>query len=253
MQAAPMVAAATLVLAATVLAAAMAPGMVAPGLPLPATAARPADHAMATGAAGTPGGPMPAPPGAAGDSPPADQSANTATAHARGALLPAVPPDLALTDDQRLVADHALRMVMERYLNDRRNPQRLQQLNDHLHRRLPGGAAAEAQALAARYDRYLAAHATLLAAQNLGDDPDLHRLASWQAQRRQLRERLLGAEVADQWFGTEDAYLEQALAEAREPAAGPAHGSARAATEEERLHAQHMREVIDAAIGRAPR
>lgn len=251
MQAAPVAAAATLALAATVLAAAMAPGMVAPGLPLPATAVRPADHAMATGAAGTPGGPMPAPTGAAGDS--TDQSANTATAHAGLALLPAVPPDLALTDDQRLVADHALRVVMERYLNDRRNPQRLQQLDDHLHRRLPAGAAAEAQALAARYDRYLATHATLLAAQNFGDDPDLHRLARWQAQRRQLRERLLGAEVADQWFGTEDAYLEQALAEAREPAPGSAQGAPRAATEEERLHAQHMREVIDAAIGRAPR
>ena len=200
---------------------------------------------------------MPAPTGAAGDSPPRDQSANTATAHAGLALLPAVQPDLALTDDQRLVADHALRMVMERYLRDRRNPQRLQQLDDHLQRRLPAGAAAEAQALAARYDRYLATHATLLAAQNFGDDPDLHRLARWQAQRRQLRERLLGAEVADQWFGTEDAYLEQALAEAREPASGSAPGSAqgaaRAATEEERLHAQHMREVIDAAIGRAPR
>ena len=196
---------------------------------------------------------MPAPTGAAGDSPPTDQSANTATAHAGLALLPAVQPDLALTDDQQLVADHALRVVMERYLNDRRNPQRLQQLDDHLHRRLPAGAAAEAQALAARYDRYLAAHATLLAAQNFGDDPDLHRLASWQAQRRQLRERLLGAEVADQWFGTEDAYLEQALAEAREPAPKSARASARAATEEERLHAQHMREVIDAAIGRAPR
>ena len=196
---------------------------------------------------------MPAPTGAAGDSPPRDQSAITATAHARFALLPAVPPDLALTDDQRLVADLALRMVIERYLNDRRNPQRLQQLNDHLHRRLPAGAAAEAQALAARYDHYLAAHATLLAAQNFGDDADLHRLASWQAQRRQLRERLLGAEVADQRFGTEDAYLEQALAEAREPASGSAQGAPRAATEEERLHAQHMREVIDAAIGRAPR
>ena len=196
---------------------------------------------------------MPAPTGAAGDSPPRDQSANTATAHAGLALLPAVQPDLALTDDQQLVADHALRVVMERYLNDRRNPQRLQQLDDHLHRRLPARAAAEAQALAARYDRYLATHATLLAAQNFGDDPDLHRLARWQAQRRQLRERLLGAEVADQWFGTEDAYLEQALAEAREPAPKSARASARAATEEERLHAQHMREVIDAAIGRAPR
>lgn len=194
---------------------------------------------------------MPAPTGSAGDS--TDQSANTATAHAGLALLPAVQPDLALTDDQRLVADHALRMVMERYLNDRRNPQRLQQLDDHLQRRLPAGAAAEAQALAARYDRYLATHATLLAAQNFGDDPDLHRLARWQAQRRQLRERLLGAEVADQWFGTEDAYLEQALAEAREPAPKSARASARATTVEEQLHAQHMREVIDAAIGRAPR
>lgn len=246
MQAAPMAVAATLALAAMVLAAAMAPGAVS--LPAPATAALPDGGAVvAADLAGTAGSrtrPAVATADGAGVAGLAELPAAPATEHAGPALPPADRHQLALTDDQHLVPDHALRLVMTSYLSDRDNPRRLQQLDDHLRRQLPAGAAAEARALAARYDAYLAEHDALLEAQHFADEPDLHRLASWQAQRRHLRERMLGADLTEQWFGTEDAYLEQALAENQQPA--------RTATVAERLHAQHMRAVIAAAIGRAP-
>lgn len=234
--------AAMLVMAAMVLVAAMAPGAWSPGS---APAALPSGQTTARDAAGTPGDLVHRADGGADAPALAALPAPTAPLHTGPALAPADKPALALTEDHHLIADQALRAVMEAYLSDRRNPRRLQQLDEHLRERLPAGAASEAHTLAARYDAYLAAHATLLKAQNFADEPDLQRLTSWQAQRRQLRERMLGPEVTEQWFGTEDAYLEQALEERRQPV--------RAVTGAEQLRARHLRAVVDAATGRLQR
>jgi hypothetical protein len=120
-------------------------------------------------------------------------------------------------------------------------------LDHYLSAALPAGAAQEARRLAAQYDIYLGRHAALLHAQQFTDDPDLYRLDSWIRQRRQLREQVLGAAVTEQWFGTEDAYLQQALDERR--LAGDS-GVTTPASEDERRHAAHMRQAIAAATGR---
>jgi hypothetical protein len=155
--------------------------------------------------------------------------------------------ELALADDGRLIADQALRAVMDAYLSQRDDDRRMQSLDHYLSAALPAGAAQEARRLAAQYDTYLGRHAALLHAQQFTDDPDLYRLDSWIRQRRQLREQLLGAAVTEQWFGTEDAYLQQALDERR--LAGDS-GATTPASEDERRHAAHMRQAIAAATGR---
>ena len=156
---------------------------------------------------------------------------------------------LALADDGRLIADHALRAVMDGYLSQRDDARRLQSLDAHLSARLPARAAGEARQLAAQYDAYLARHADLLQAQQFATDPDVHRLGSWLLQRRQLRQQMLGPAIAEQWFGTEEAYLQQALDERRLAAGNDA--AQRPATDDERRHAAHMRQAIAAATGRA--
>ncbi|KQQ40368.1 hypothetical protein ASF61_06275 [Duganella sp. Leaf126] len=239
MLSAPLVVATTLSAAALVLAAAVDGGR-APA----AAAASTAPHVLSQLAPAATGS-------SAGRAAPMNDAltaADTAAVPGMAAAVPADSRSLALTDDQHLIADQALHAVMDAYLADRRNPQRLQQLAGFVRARLPAGAASEALALAARYDAYLTAHDALLKAQNFGDQPDLYRLAGWQAQRRQLRQRMLGADVSEQWFGTDDAYLEQAIAERRHP---PASTAQRPASDDERLHALHMQAVIDAALGRA--
>ena len=156
--------------------------------------------------------------------------------------------ELALADDGRLIANQALRSVMDAYLSQRDDAGRMQSLDHYLSAALPAGAAQEARQLAAQYDTYLSRHAALLHAQQFADDPDLHRLDSWVRQRRQLREQMLGAAITEQWFGTEDAYLQQALDE-RRLAAGDS-GMTPPASEDERQHAAHMRQAIATATGR---
>ncbi|MTV39795.1 hypothetical protein [Duganella radicis] len=160
---------------------------------------------------------------------------------------PGPPIEIALTDTQDLVADFALREIMDYYLLERSDAGRWQALLGHLRRTLPSAAAREAEQLAQSYRAYLAEHDTLLAAQNFHDQPDLGRLASWQQQQRQLRLRMLGARVSEEWFGSEDAYLTQALEEAGRPQAGPP------ASEDEARHREHMRQVLrDTVSGARP-
>ena len=161
--------------------------------------------------------------------------------------VPAVSigPDIAiaLDDRQMLIADSALRAVMDFYLKDGR----LQALREHLQRTLPPAAAAQAVLLAERYSAYLADHDQLLAAQNFSATPDVGRLGIWQQQRRQLRERMLGEGVTEEWFGTEDAYLSQALAElASSPDAQPP-------SDDEVRHREHMQQVLREAVFSARR
>lgn len=164
-----------------------------------------------------------------------------------GNTLPTPQVDMALTDTQQLITDGALRAVMDSFLLGRSDEGRLQALRDYLVRRLPPAAAQDALQLAERYSAYLAQHEALLVAQNFPDAPDPVRLASWQQQRRQLRVRLLGERVTEEWFGSEDTYLQQALAEAMQPRDGPP------ADAEEVRHRAHMQQVLrDAVVSAAP-
>jgi hypothetical protein len=162
-----------------------------------------------------------------------------------GASVGALGPDtgIALTDNQELIADSALRKVMDSFLLGNAGARGLPALLDELNRRLPTGAARDAAQLAASYNGYIAAHDQLLAAQGFGETPDPNRLIGWQQQRAQLRERMLGAKVSEEWFGTEDTYLMQALEELRQQREGAAPPLA-SADADEALHAQHMRQVL---------
>lgn len=145
---------------------------------------------------------------------------------------------IALDDRQALIADSALRSVMDFYLMNAKLPA----LREHLQRVLPPAAAQEAVSLAQRYDDYLARHDSLLAAQNFAGAPDAARLAVWQQQRHQLRVRMLGERVTEEWFGTEEAYFSQALAELA-PGAEPTLPN-----DDEMRHQEHMRQVLRDAV-----
>lgn len=164
-----------------------------------------------------------------------------------GNSLPAPQIEMALTDTQQLIAGSALRAIMDSFLLARSDDGRLQALRDYLMRRLPPSAVQDALQLAEHYSAYLVQHDALLAAQNFPDTPDPVRIASWQQQRHQLRVRLLGERVTEEWFGTEDTYLRQALAEAMQPSDSPA------GDEDNARHRTHMQQVLrDAAARAAP-
>lgn len=172
----------------------------------------------------------------------------------RGASLPGgrangfdTSSDIALTDNQELIADSALRKVMDSYLLGGGDRGGLQALLDYLNRRLPANAAREAGRLATSYHAYLSAHDELLAVQNFGATPDLNRLISWQRQRQQLRDRMLGEKVSQEWFGTEEAYLTQALEELGQRRDGTAPPPT-SVDEDQAKHDQHMRQVLQDAV-----
>ncbi|HEX8406111.1 MAG TPA: hypothetical protein VF670_15920 [Duganella sp.] len=168
-----------------------------------------------------------------------------------GLGVSAVGPEtqIALTDNQELIADSALRKVMDSFLLGSAGDKGLPALLNELIRRLPAAAARDAGQLATSYNAYIAAHDQLLAAQGFGATPDLNRLIGWQQQRAQLRDRMLGQKVSLEWFGTEDTYLSQALEELRQQRDGTAPPMS-SADADEALHAQHMRQVLRDAIVR---
>ena len=151
--------------------------------------------------------------------------------------------DIALTDNQELIADGALQKVMDSYLLGGGGQGGLQALLDYLNRHLPSNAAREAGQLASSYNAYLSAHDQLLAAQNFSATPDLNRMIGWQRQREQLRNRMLGEKVAHEWFGTEEAYLTQALEELSQSRDGKAP-PASSTDEDQAKHDQHMQQVL---------
>ena len=153
--------------------------------------------------------------------------------------------EIALTDQQELIADSALRAVMDHYLFERGDAGRLPALRDYLRRTLPPSAARDAVQLADSYADYITAHDELLAAQNFQGTPDAVRYTSWQQQQHQLRVRMLGERVADEWFGGEEAYLAEALDETHQPQ------TSAPANEDDRRHRQYMQQVLQDAIGKA--
>ncbi|RZT10712.1 lipase chaperone protein [Duganella sp. CF402] len=189
-------------------------------------------------------------PAPASTSPPGDMAMVPGAANNRffrelGSSLPGPQIEISLTDTKQLITDGALRAIMDSYLLGRSDESRLPALRDYLVGRLPPAAAQDALQLAERYSAYLAQHDALLAAQNFPETPDPVRLAGWQQQRRQLRIRLLGERVTEEWFGAEDTYLQQALAEATQPQVGPASEA------EEAQHRAHMQQVLRDAASRA--
>lgn len=154
--------------------------------------------------------------------------------------------EIALTDTEELIADSALRKVMDSYLLGGGGKGGLQALVEYLNRRLPANAARDAASLATSYEAYLGAHDQLLAAQNFGATPDLNRLISWQGQRQRLRDRMLGEKVAHEWFGNEEAYLTQALEELSQRRDGRAPTAS--VDEDQAKHNQHMQQVLRDAV-----
>ncbi|MQA41702.1 hypothetical protein [Rugamonas aquatica] len=194
--------------------------------------------------------PMSAPtPGPAPAGQPAGSQAVRATASAAAySATVAITSDLSLTDKQELIPDFALHQLMDSFLLNRRDAG----LEAYLRRALPASAANEAIQIAERYQRYLTAHDELLAAQHFTSadaaSQDLSRIISWQRQRQQLRIRMLGERIALEWFGNEDAYLEQALDEWRQRSEGQAPATAGVAPEDQAAHEQHMQQALSQAI-----
>ncbi|MQA18789.1 hypothetical protein [Rugamonas rivuli] len=192
--------------------------------------------------------PTPAPTPMPGPAPAGSLAARATASAAAYPAAAAIAPDLSLTDKQELIADFALHQLMDSFLLNRGEAE----LEAYLRRALPTGAANEAIQIAARYQRYLTAHDELLAAQHFTSadaaSQDLNRIISWQQQRRQLRIRMLGERIALEWFGNEDAYLEQALDEWRQRSEGQAPATAGVAPEDQAAHEQHMQQALSQAI-----
>jgi hypothetical protein len=120
----------------------------------------------------------------------------------------------------RLSIDPALHRLYDGYLKN--SAPRERELRALLARRLAQPALAQAETLAGDYLRYLQAEAALRANTRIAPpDPSglsagqVEQMMAWQQQRSQLRERMLGAAVAQAWFGTEDADCRTALSDWR--------------------------------------
>ena len=120
----------------------------------------------------------------------------------------------------RLAIDPALHHLFDAYLKN--GTPREQELRAYLRGRLAQPALAQAEQLAGDYLRYLQADAGLRANSRIAPpDPSgmsvaqVEQMQAWQRQRTQLRERMLGAAVAQAWFGAEDADCSTALSDWR--------------------------------------
>jgi lipase chaperone LimK len=141
-------------------------------------------------------------------------------ADALGMAAAGEPP---LTDaGGRLVIGLPLRQLLDSYvLKDGAGRQaRAAELRAYLRQRLAQPALGQAEGLVGDYLRYLDAEHALraqLGVAPLGDgalDPArVEQLQAWQRQRAQLRERMLGATVAQVWFAAEEGICNTALAD----------------------------------------
>ena len=139
------------------------------------------------------------------------------------ALGMAAAGEPALTDaGGRLVIGLPLRQLIDSYLlKDGAGRQaRAAELRAYLRRRLAQPALAQAEGLVGDYVRYLDAEHALRAQLRVAplgegalDPARVEQLQAWQRQRAQLRERMLGAAVAQAWFSAEDADCSTALAD----------------------------------------
>ncbi|MES2073153.1 MAG: hypothetical protein V4488_22560 [Pseudomonadota bacterium] len=139
------------------------------------------------------------------------------------ALLNGAPDGLAVTEDQHLLINQALHDVIDFFLLSGQPGGRSAQKNalfSYLNGKLPPVAGEEAAQIVLQYLAYMDQHDSLLARQALpASSPDgaiasqyLERIAIWQEQRSWLRQSVLGLQVAQSWYGDEDAQLRQAMA-----------------------------------------
>jgi lipase chaperone LimK len=143
------------------------------------------------------------------------------------------PGGLAVTPDQKLVINRALRDVIDYFLFGGHPGQRaahVARLDAHLKAALPPPAYGEAMAIVRNYLSYIEAHDQLLAresqpaasADSALAPMDLDRIAAWVAQRTRLRQNFLGLKVTEIWFGAEQSETETDLAALRKRGAGSA-------------------------------
>jgi lipase chaperone LimK len=128
------------------------------------------------------------------------------------------PGGLAVLENQHLNVNVEFRNVLDYFLLERADGDRVNALRLYLQNKLPPPAYADALQVLEHYQAYMQAHDALLASQNLGTQHiDLHnldayRIASWKEQRDRLRSGMLGEPVAQAWYGEEDERLNLALA-----------------------------------------
>lgn len=139
----------------------------------------------------------------------------------------AVPEGLALTADQHLVINRALKDVFDHFLADAHlgaRDKHTKKLLAYLKVSLPVPALQEAEKMVHSYVAYLDAHDTLLAREaipTLNPDSvltlhDVERISGWLAQRAQLRQELLGTHIARAWFDEEEIREQQTVAAIRQ-------------------------------------
>jgi len=128
----------------------------------------------------------------------------------------------SLTDGAgNLRIDAALSTLFDSYLappGAAARPARAAQLHAYLDSRLAPPARGQAADLVDAYVRYLRAEAELRAQLRFsGPDPSglsdqqVGQMLAWQQERAHLRERMLGATVAQAWFGADDGDCKSAL------------------------------------------
>ncbi|MES2296558.1 MAG: hypothetical protein V4582_05920 [Pseudomonadota bacterium] len=126
-----------------------------------------------------------------------------------------VPEGMARVDERgHLIVDVQLHNAIDAYLLHTDVPSRqvaAQALSAYFRRKLPAGAVDEAEALSAHYLAYMDAHdGALQRLRFLAPGADglsaqaADQFAAWHAQRRNLRQAMLGASVYAQWFAAED-------------------------------------------------
>lgn len=132
-------------------------------------------------------------------------------------------PGLKTDAAGHIVADLALRQLMDSFLARGQasgRAQRAVELRVHLKDRLSGPAAAEADRLVTQYLDYLDTQDRMLARARLPastapslSEHDVEQLLAFQDQRAQIRQRMLGTELAQAWFATDDSNCDAALHE----------------------------------------
>lgn len=147
--------------------------------------------------------------------------------------LEEIPEGVIRVDERgQLITDVQLHNAMDSYLlhSDVASRQiAADKLRSYLKRKLPPSANVDAQALVTRYLAYMDQHDAALgrirfvepAADGLSDQ-GADQFAAWLAQRKTLRQAMLGATVYKEWFAAEDARCAGVLA-ARQAQGGTAH------------------------------
>lgn len=164
--------------------------------------------------------------------------------------------DAKLTLDKagHLVPDASLRKLIDSFLAQSRGAERAAQvvgLRAFLKNQVAPPAAQEADRVVTDYLAYLDVEEKMLARERFSrPDPsglteaEISHLLAWQQQRVQLRERMLGSQVAKAWFDAEDADCATALHEwqvQREPVDGT-HELDPVELRERRLHGAVLEE-----------